>query len=233
MQTYTEGGGLSAAWDDELEALYSRLSGRGSFRYDAASDPLWTSYAERARLGGQLAMQDTMGRAAALTGGYGSSYAQAVGQREYDDYLRSLGEAMPQFYSLALQRWQAEGDTLRDRYELLYTRASDERERADAAGQAAWQRQQSNYASLVKLIQSAGYRPTDAELSGAGLSRAAADALLAAWQSQNGPRRVVYRTAKQAEPEEPAAAQTETQTAPNAKKTAASGGGRQRVRMTR
>ena len=38
MQTSTLiGSERLAAWDDELEDLYRRLSGRGSFRYDAAS----------------------------------------------------------------------------------------------------------------------------------------------------------------------------------------------------
>lgn len=199
MMTVDGGASRLATWDDELEELYARLSGRGGFRWDAASDGLYRAARDRAVTDGRLAMQDTMGRAAALTGGYGSSYSQAVGQREYDDYLRSLGEAMPQFYSMARQNWQDEGDALRDRYELLYRRASDERDRLaaadraaadaaeeararqDAADRAAAQRRQQGFNALVKIIQSSGYRPSDAELESTGLSRAAADALAEAW----------------------------------------------------
>lgn len=194
-----DGGAKLAAWDDELEALYARLSGRGDFRWDAASDGLYQAARDRAVVGGRLAMRDTMGQAAALTGGYGSSWAQAVGQREYDDYLRSLGEAMPQFYAMARQNWQDEGDALRDRYGLLYQRASDERDRLAAAqraaaqsekdalarqaaaDRAAAQQRQSGFNALVKIIQSSGYRPSDAELESTGLSRSAADALAEAW----------------------------------------------------
>ncbi|MBQ6466187.1 MAG: hypothetical protein IJJ43_07975, partial [Oscillospiraceae bacterium] len=142
-QTAALAGGADrlAAWDDELEELYARLSGRGSFRWDADSDGLYRAARDRAAIGGRLAMRDTMGRAAALTGGYGSSYALAAGQREYDDYLRSLGEAMPQYYAMARQRWQDEGEALKDRYELLYRSASDERERRDAQAQAEAARQ--------------------------------------------------------------------------------------------
>lgn len=252
---YTGGASGLAAWDDELEELYARLSGRGSFRYDAASDGLYTAARDRAALSGRMAMEDSMGRAAALTGGYGSSYAQAVGQREYDDYLRSLGELMPQFYSMARQRWQDEGDALQNRYDLLYRRASDERdrqaaaqaaaaqaereayERQNAAQKTAEQQRRNNYSDLVKLIQSAGYRPSDAELGAAGLSRAAADALLAAWQrtlqpvsgggASSGSGSGKTKQEKKTEKTE------KTVSTATAKKSAASGGGGRLVQMVR
>ena len=44
---------------------------------------------------GKQAMQDTMGQAAALTGGYGSTYGQAVGQQQYDAYLQNLNDEVP------------------------------------------------------------------------------------------------------------------------------------------
>ena len=198
----TYDGGRLAAWDDELEELYQRLSGRGEFRWDASSDGLYLAARDRAVQGGRLAMRDTMGRAAALTGGYGSSYALAASQREYDDYLTRLGEAMPQYYGMARQSWEAGGEALKDRYELLYRRSEDEKarqaaehraaeqareaelkRRAEADKEAARQRQ-SGYNALVKLIQSSGYRPSDAELDDTGLTRAAADALYEAWAAK-------------------------------------------------
>lgn len=252
--TYDSGGAQRlAAWDDELEELYSRLSGRGSFRYDAASDALYTAARDRAVVNGRLAMRDSMGQAAALTGGYGSSFAQAVGQREYDDYLRSLGEAMPQFYAMAQQHWQQEGDDLRDRYDLLYRRASDERERQaaaqaaaaqaeheayerqTAADKAAAQQRQTNYSALVKLIQRSGYRPSDAELSAAGLSRAAADALAEAYLRSLQPARRSGggSSSSRKKKAEAAEKEKETQSAPAARQSSARGGGGKLVQMTR
>ena len=76
--------------DAELEELYQALMGRRSFSYNAAEDPMYRSVADRYVQNGRLAMRDTMGSAAALTGGYGSSYAQAVGQQSFDEYLRQL-----------------------------------------------------------------------------------------------------------------------------------------------
>ena len=104
--------------DRELEELYAAVTGRPAFSYTPGNDPLYRSYAERYVQNGRLAMRDTLGQAAALTGGYGSSYAQSVGQQRYDEYLRSLSEALPEFYGMAWQRYQAEGEVLKDAYGL-------------------------------------------------------------------------------------------------------------------
>ena len=181
-----------ASSDPELDSLYAAITGRQAFSYKADQDPLYRSAADRYIQNGRMAMRDTMGQAAALTGGYGSSYAQAVGQQQYDEYLRSLAQVLPQYYSMAWQRYEAQGQALRDAYDLArqrraddYARQRDEEEReraAAAAAQAAeardYARQQDSYKQLYQLIFSSGYVPTDEELSAAGMSRAQADALL-------------------------------------------------------
>lgn len=68
---------------------------------------------------GQQAMMDTMGQAAALTGGYGNSYAQTAGQQTYQNYLQGAYDMMPQFYQMALDRYQNDGDQLLNQYNLL------------------------------------------------------------------------------------------------------------------
>lgn len=60
-----------------------------------------------------------MGQAAALTGGYGSSYAQAVGQQAYDRYLGELASLVPELRQAALAEYTQEGKVLTDRYGLL------------------------------------------------------------------------------------------------------------------
>ena len=181
-----------ASSDPELDSLYAAITGRQAFSYKADQDPLYRSAADRTIQNGRMAMRDTMGQAAALTGGYGSSYAQAVGQQQYDEYLRSLAQVLPQYYSMAWQRYEAQGQALRDAYDLArqrrqddYARQRDEEEReraAAAAAQAAeardYARQQDSYKQLYQLIFSSGYVPTDEELSAAGMSRDQADALL-------------------------------------------------------
>ena len=114
--------------DEELERLYAAITGRPAFSYDPASDPVYNSYAQSYQRRGRLAMRDTMGQAAALTGGYGSSYAQSVGQQQYDSYLQSLGEALPELYGMAWQRYNAEGDALKTAWELASERSEVRRE---------------------------------------------------------------------------------------------------------
>ena len=170
--------------DPELDSLYRAITGRQQFRYRADSDPLYRAAADRYVQNGRMAMRDTMGQAAALTGGYGSSYAQAAGQQRYDEYLRSLSEALPQYNSMAWQQYQAEGEALQNAYDLAwqrresaYRRDRDAAADAAAAEQRDYSRRQDSYRQLYQLITAAGYEPADEELAAAGMSREQAEAL--------------------------------------------------------
>lgn len=178
--------------DAELERLYAAIIGRPAFSYDPASDPVYNSYAQSYRRRGRLAMRDTMGQAAALTGGYGSSYAQSVGQQQYDSYLQSLGEALPELYGMAWQRYNAEGDALKTAWELASERSEvrreSEREAAEreaAAQKSAETARRGNYERLYKLIYNSGYNPNETELSDSGMTGEQAAALLAEYRRRN------------------------------------------------
>lgn len=177
--------------DRELNELYSAITGRRAFSYNPNADPMYRSYAEQYVQNGRLAMRDTMGQAASLTGGYGSSYSQSAGQQRYDEYLRSLGEVLPELYGMAYRQYSDQGAALQDAYDMAFQRRetayarerdriADERYAAEqqaAAAAQAFKQMQSNYANLVKLISTTGYKPSDKELQAAGLSRAQAEAL--------------------------------------------------------
>lgn len=178
--------------DAELERLYAAITGRPAFGYDPASDPVYNSYAQSYQRRGRLAMRDTMGQAAALTGGYGSSYAQSVGQQQYDSYLQSLGEALPELYGMAWQRYNAEGDALKTAWELASERSEvrreSEREAAEreaAAQKSAETARRENYDRLYKLIYNSGYNPNETELSDSGMTGEQAAALLAEYRRRN------------------------------------------------
>ena len=97
-------------YDAQIQDLYNQIVGRGPFKYDSKTDPLYQQYVQDYTMNGKMAMRDTMGQAAALTGGYGSSYAQAVGQQAYDQYLQKMADILPETYGMALDAWNAEGD---------------------------------------------------------------------------------------------------------------------------
>ena len=84
----------AGTYDAGLADLYDRISTRPAFTYDVAKDPLYQQYKDQYVQQGKLAMKDTMGQAAALTGGYGSTYGQQVGQQAYDAYLQKLSAAI-------------------------------------------------------------------------------------------------------------------------------------------
>ena len=104
-------------YDEQIRSLYEQITGRAPFRYDSATDPLYQQYVQDYTTQGRMAMRDTMGRAAALTGGYGSSYAQSVGQQQYDAYLQRLADILPETYGMALDAYKAAGNELQQRFD--------------------------------------------------------------------------------------------------------------------
>lgn len=184
---------FSSSYDGEIGRLFEKIVQRPAFQYDPEGDPLFNSYRDRTVREGRLAMRDTMGQAAHLTGGYGSSYGQAVGQQQYDAYLQKLGDAMPELYGAALKKWQAEGEQLSGQLgaasalaERDYGRARDKAAMASQIEQKGYDRRQTAYKNLVEIISKSGYAPNSAELSAAGMSQAQADALRQEYLRVNG-----------------------------------------------
>lgn len=171
---------FTSSYDGEIRRLYEQIVTRPAFRYDPSGDALYRSYRDQAVSGGARAMQDTMGQAAALTGGYGSSYAQSAGQQQYGQYLERLGQVMPELYEAAYRRYQAQGDALDRRFQAARELAEDEigrKRESYERGERERDRAESRYQSLVSLISKSGYKPSDEELARAGMNREQAEAL--------------------------------------------------------
>lgn len=117
-------GAYQSRWDAELDSLYDQITNRKPFQYDLNQDALYQQYKEQYQRLGRTAMQDTMGQAASLTGGYGSTYAEQVGQQTYNAYLQSLNDIVPELYDRAYGRYQDEGQDLYNRYGLVEGRES-------------------------------------------------------------------------------------------------------------
>ena len=115
-------GEYQSQWDGELTELYNRIANRKPFSYDIGTDPVYQQYREQYQRQGRLAMQDTMGQAAALTGGYGSTYGEQVGQQAYNAYLQNLNDVVPDLYTAAYNRYRDEGTDLYNQYGLLSDR---------------------------------------------------------------------------------------------------------------
>ena len=112
-------GDYQSAWQTQLNDILQKILNREEFSYDLNGDALYQQYKDQYTTQGKLAMMDTMGQAAALTGGYGSSYGQSVGQQAYQGYLQQLNEKIPELYQLALSKYQMEEDSLKDQAALV------------------------------------------------------------------------------------------------------------------
>lgn len=103
---------LPTNWDARAQELADKLQNRDPFAYNPNEDPLWQGMKGQYIEGGQRAMQDTMGQAAALTGGFANSYAQSAGQQSYNDFMTKLTAQLPAAYDRARATYDAEGDAL-------------------------------------------------------------------------------------------------------------------------
>jgi hypothetical protein len=162
------------SYDDAINETYQQIQNRPAFNYDVNGDALYQQYKDRYTQNARNAMKDTMGQTAALTGGYGSSYAQGVGQQRYDETMRGLTDMMPQLEQQAYQRYQDQGNALNDRLGML--------QNLGAAEQAT---KQGNYQNIANMIASTGYQPSEQELAAAGMSPEQANAMIQMWITSN------------------------------------------------
>ena len=106
-------------WTENLNDTINQILNREKFSYDLNGDMLYQQYKDQYTTQGKLAMMDTMGQAAALTGGYGSSYGQSVGQQAYQGYLQQLNDVVPELYGMALDQYNQEGQNLYNHAKLM------------------------------------------------------------------------------------------------------------------
>ncbi len=102
-------------YGERIDALLDKIENRAPFSYDYSEDPLYENYRDSYLQGGKLAMRESTANAAALTGGYASSYAQSVGQQSYQAYMRALSDKVPELALDAYDRYKSEEDMLYDK----------------------------------------------------------------------------------------------------------------------
>jgi hypothetical protein len=54
-----------------------------------------------------------------MTGGYGNSYAQSVGQQAYQAQLQNLNDVVPELYQMALNQYNQEGQDMYQQYAMM------------------------------------------------------------------------------------------------------------------
>lgn len=172
---------MPGAWVDPFKNQYmgylDQYMNREPFSYDYNADALYQQYKDQYIQQGQLASMDTMGKAAAMTGGYGNSYAQSVGQQAFNQYLGQLNAVMPELYGMAYDKYNQEGQDLLSKYSL-YKGLSEESYGKHQDAMDSWYKEYSqladNYNALTKepeynelLAGSDAYGYIDKEIRGA------------------------------------------------------------------
>ena len=112
-------GEYNSQYTEQISQLVDQILSQGPFSYDLYSDPLYQQYRSQYMQAGNFAMRDTIGQSAALTGGYGNSYAQTAGSQAYNQYLTQLNERVPELYNAAYSRYQGEQERYLNQMEAL------------------------------------------------------------------------------------------------------------------
>lgn len=184
----TKPGAYQSKYQGQIDQVMQNITDRKPFQYDVNADALYQQYKDRYTQMGRQAMQDTMGQAAALTGGYGNTYAQNAGQQAYGAYMQGLTDKIPELYQLALDKYDRDATLEKEKYSVLkdadatdYGRWGDRlnqwnTDRSYLSGRADTELSQAMsigntlYQRLAEL-GAKGYAPTDEELRGAGMTR--------------------------------------------------------------
>lgn len=151
----------------QLQQVMERIERSESFDFDLDSDLLYRQYREQYTRAAEQSRKDTMGRAAALTGGYGSTYAETAAAQAYDREMDKLHDRVPEIYETRRKEHDAAQDALYEKWRMLsslYEQDLDEAART----------QERDYERAMDLLE-AGILP-DAEL----LERASIDPAAAA-----------------------------------------------------
>lgn len=162
----------------QLDSIMQQIANPKQFKYEFNGDEMFKYYADLYTQKGRQASMDAMGQAAALTGGYGNSYAQQVGQQGYEQYLLGLYDKGMDLQNAAYARYQdaqnqpyRQLEALQARDESEYGRYRDtvgdwERELGRAEDAARYEREfdyndwaaQQDYYTKLAQIENADYQ---------------------------------------------------------------------------
>lgn len=141
---YTAGknpGNYVSRYQPALDSILQQIQNPDEFKYEFNGDNLFRNYADLYTQYGKQASLDTMGQAAALTGGYGNSYAQQAGQQAYQQYLLGLYDKGFDLRNAAYQGYRDQMGDLKDTYNAMMAAEQGDYNRYQNAVNA-WQQQQ-------------------------------------------------------------------------------------------
>lgn len=139
-------------YSDQIDELLNSIVNKKDFDYDMNADPLYQQYKDQYVREGDRAMRDTAGNAAALTGGFGSTYGVGAASQANDYYLSQLNDKVPQLEQNAYGKYR---DDVNDQYNQLGAVQGEEQRQyqqyLDDLGQ--WNNDRSYYTGMMQEAQ--------------------------------------------------------------------------------
>ena len=137
---YTEGrSGNQYHLDDPSPRSFQMQEEKPTFSYNLETDPVYQAYQKQYLREGQRATQDTLGTAAASTGGLPSSYAMTAASQAGDYYAAQLSDKVPELYQQAYSRYLNDLNQWNTDRSFQYGQHLDEINSKNAARQEAMQ----------------------------------------------------------------------------------------------
>lgn len=103
----------TSKYGTQITGLADAIANRKGFSYDYTKDALYQNYKDQYQRQAQLGMQNATAQAAALSGGYGNSYAATAGNLAYQENMSALNNIIPSLYEAAYNRYQTDLDNQR------------------------------------------------------------------------------------------------------------------------
>lgn len=117
-------GKFNDEYKERIDEILDRMSNQKPFSYDYSTDPTWQTLSDQYKRNAILAMENAMGDASGLTGGYASSWSQAAGQQAYQQEISQMTDIIPELADNALGRWQANNQQLASNLAALQSQRS-------------------------------------------------------------------------------------------------------------
>lgn len=94
-------------YQEEVDSLVGKISGREDFSYDPDTDPIYQNYRETYLREGNRAREDTLGSYAAMTGGMPSTAATAAAEQAQNYYNAQMADVIPSLYQQAFDMYMS------------------------------------------------------------------------------------------------------------------------------
>lgn len=106
-------------YQDMINQSLSAIRNMPQFSYNPANDPSYQAYVQQQQALGQTAFNNQMGTLSTMTGGRPNSWGQSVASQAQNTYNQQAASAMPQFESLAYDRYKGDYNMKMDQLNMI------------------------------------------------------------------------------------------------------------------